>query len=140
MRPLLGPGLWDEFVAHANAERTEAWLRAFAPEAGVLRCVGTIDGAPCEHGAAVDLGGDGAGRAERAERAERGVERGSGAYAAAPRAWDDGLDGAALCHDLFGVCDSERHGAACVRFRCGPPRDASGARVQFVDHAYCHHA
>ena len=55
---------------------------------------------------------------------------------AALRACDDGLDGAALCHDLFGVCDSERHGAACVRFRCGPPRDASGARVQFVDHAY----
>ena len=59
---------------------------------------------------------------------------------AAPRAWDNGLDGAALCHDLFGVCDSEWHGAAFVRFWCGPPRDASGARVQFVDHAYCHRA
>ena len=51
------------------------------------------------------------------------------------RAWDDGVDGAALCHDVFEVCHSERHGAACVRFRCGRPRDASGARVQVVDHA-----
>ena len=60
----------------------------------------------------------------------------------APRSWDDGLDGAALCHDLFGVCAcaSGVNGEACVRFRCGPPRDAEdGTRVlQFVDHAYCH--
>ena len=35
----------------------------------------------------------------------------------------DGLDGAALCLDLFGVRDSKLHGAACVRF---------------VDHVYCH--
>ena len=45
---------------------------------------------------------------------------------AAPRSWDDGMDGAALCHDLFGVCASAAHGTACVRFRCGPPRDAEG--------------
>ena len=60
----------------------------------------------------------------------------------APWSWDDGLDGAALCHDLFGVCAcaSGVNGEACVRFRCGPPRDAEdGTRVlQFVDHAYCH--
>ena len=54
------------------------------------------------------------------------------------RSWDDGLDGAALCHDLFGVCASAAHGPACVRFRCGPPRDAEGVVLQFVDHAYCH--
>ena len=60
------------------------------------------------------------------------------AMPAAPRSWDDGLDGAALCHDLFGVCASAAHGAACVRFRCGPPRDAEGVVLRFVDHAYCH--
>ena len=50
---------------------------------------------------------------------------------AAPRSWDDGPDGAALCHDLFGVGGvSEAHGAACVRFRCGPPRDAEGVVLQ----------
>ena len=56
----------------------------------------------------------------------------------APRSWDDGPDGAALCHDLFGVGVSEAHGAACVRFRCGQPRDAEGVALQFVDNAYCH--
>ena len=82
MRPHLGPGLWDDFVAHANAEHKEAWMHAFAPEAGVLRCVGTIDGAPCDHGViAVDLGGDGVvGRAGRSEG------RGSGAYCTPRRA------------------------------------------------------
>jgi hypothetical protein len=60
------------------------------------------------------------------------------AMPAAPQSWDDGLDGAALCHDLFGVCVSAAHGAACVRFRCGPLRDAEGVVLRFVDHAYCH--
>ena len=53
------------------------------------------------------------------------------AMRAAARSWDDGPDGAALCHDLFGVGGvSEAHGAACVRFRCGPPRDAEGVVLQ----------
>ena len=60
------------------------------------------------------------------------------AIPAAPRSWNDGLDGAALCHNLFGVCAGEAHGAACVRFRCGPPRDAEDVVLQVVDHAYCH--
>ena len=33
---------------------------------------------------------------------------------------------AALCHDLFGVCASEAHDAACG---CNPPRDAEGEDV-----------
>ena len=134
------------------------------PASGVLRCVGALDGAPCAHGALVDLragtwdrpAGTGEwGRAEREVGAalerlhldhERPLHatchRWRAAMRAAPRSWDDGLDGAALCHDLFGVCAcaSGVNGEACVRFRCGPPRDAEdGTRVlQFVDHAYCH--
>ena len=67
-----------------------------------------------------------------ARRCPRAARRGRGTMT--------GLDGVALCHDFFGVCASEAHGEACVRFRCGPPRDAEdGTRVlQFVDHAYCH--
>ena len=162
MRPHLGAELWDEFVEHANRHYKAGWLRAFAPATGVLRCVGTLDGAPCQHGATVDLRGEGGrrgweGRSEGAEHAaasealerlhldhERPLHltcrRWREQLTAAPRAWDEGLDGAALCHDLFGVHASEAHGAACVRFRCGPPRDANGVRVQFVDHAYCHRA
>jgi hypothetical protein len=54
------------------------------------------------------------------------------AMRAAPRSWDDGLDGAALCHDLFGVGVSEAHGAAGVRFWCGPPSDAEGVVLQYL--------
>ena len=116
----------------------------------MLRCVGALDGAPCVHAVLVDLR-VGAGTAEREVGAalerlhldhERPLHatchRWRAAMRAAPRSWDDGLDGAALCHDLFGVCASAAHGAACVRFRCGPPRDAEGVVLQFVDHAYCH--
>ena len=57
MRPHLGAERWDEFVEHANRHYKAGWLRAFAPASGVLRCVGTLDGAPCQHGVAVDLWG-----------------------------------------------------------------------------------
>ena len=49
MRPHLGTELWDEFVEHVNHHYKAGWLRAFAPASGVLRCVGTLDGAPCTH-------------------------------------------------------------------------------------------
>ena len=64
MRPHLGAGLWDEFVEHVN-RHYNCWLRAFVPALGVLRCVGTLDGAPCMHAALVDLragAGTGVGR------------------------------------------------------------------------------
>jgi len=134
MRPHLGAGLWGEFVAHANRHYKARWLRAFAPASGVLRCVGALDGAPCAHGALVDLRDGGAGTGGEWGRAEREVgaalerlhldherplhatcHRWRAAMPAAPRSWDDGLDSAALCHDLFGVCASAAHGPACVR-------------------------
>ena len=151
-----------EFVAHANRHSKARWLCAFAPASGVLRCVGApLDGAPCAHGALVDLRDGGAGTGGEWGRAEREVgaalERlriwttsgrcmrrvppvGRAAMPAAPRSWDDGLDGAALCHELFGVCASAAHGPACVRaFGAARPRDRRGLVVlQFVDHAYCH--
>ena len=164
MRPHLGAERWDEFVEHANRHYKAGWLRAFAPASGVLRCVGTLDGAPCPHAAAVDLragagAGEGTGAGAGRVRSEREVGealerlhldherplhetcqrwRAALPSCGAPRSWDEGLDGAALCHDLFGVCASAAHGAACVRFRCGPPRDAEGVVLRFVDHAYCH--
>ena len=156
MRPHLGSALWDDFVAHANTHHKAAWLRAFVPSAGVLRCVGTLDGAPCPHAATVDLrrdgDGDGDGNGDASEALERlhldherplhlTCGRWREQLPPVPSAWDDKLvDGAALCHDLFGVCASATHGAARVRFRCGPQRDASGARMRFAEHAYCHRA
>ena len=50
-----------------------------------------------------------------------------------------GLDSAALCHDLFGVCAGEvwtRRRICAVSMR--PPHDAGHTGVVlFVDHAYC---
>ena len=161
MRPHLGAALWGEFVAHANRHYKARWLRAFAPASGVLRCVGApLDGAPCAHGALVDLRDGGAGTGGEWGRAEREVgaalerlhldherplhatcHRWRAAMPAAPRSWDDGLDGAALCHDPVRGYVRERGARprVCARFRCGPPRDRRGVVVlQFVDHAYCH--
>ena len=54
MRPHLGTKLWDEFVEHVNHCK-----------AGVLRCMGPLDGAPC---AGVDLrAGAGTGVGEERE-------------------------------------------------------------------------
>ena len=43
------------------------------------------------------------------------------------------MDGGLLCHLLFGVEASAKHGAPMLRFRCGPP---SGPRVRGAP--YCH--
>ena len=37
-----------------------------------------------------------------------------------PESWHDGVNASLLCHLLFGVADDATHGAAMVRFRCGP--------------------
>ena len=60
------------------------------------------------------------------------------AILAAPRSWDDGLDGAALCHNLFGACAGEAHGAACAVSMRPTSRCRGRGEVQFVDHACCH--
>ena len=51
---------------------------------------------------------------------------------AEPQAWDDGLDGDKRCHALFGVRNDAVQGARCLRFRCGPRRDASGKRMPYA--------
>ena len=161
MRPHLGAALWgaSSWRTRTGTPRRVLAARVSRPRVGAC-CAewgAPLDGAPCAHGALVDLRDGGAGTGGEWGRAEREVgaalerlhldherplhatcHRWRAAMPAAPRSWDDGLDGAALCHDLFGVCASAAHGPACVRFRCGPPRDAEGVVLQFVDHAYCH--
>ena len=47
----------------------------------------------------------------------------------APATWDNGVDGALLCHLLFSVNDNPAHGAAMLRFRCaGPVRGPRGSK------------
>ena len=127
MLPYLGPRLWDDFVEHANRHYKAAWLAAFAPASGALRCVGLLDGTPCPHAMTVELGwgGEGAWGAcdvctvgEALEQLHLDHERPLHETCRwwieqlprAPRTWDDGLDGAALCHDLFGVAHDGVHG------------------------------
>ena len=140
MRPHLGAGLWDEFVSHANRHYKAGWLRAFAPASGALRCMGARGAGRSEGG-----GWDGSEAGVRGWHDPRAAAPGPRPRAAAacdvpPVGRGNGrgngtTDWTALCHDLFGVRVSEAHGAAYVRFRCGPPRDAKGVVLQFVNHA-----
>ena len=55
MRPHLGAGAVGRACGACESALQVGWLRAFVPALGVLRCVGTLDGAPCMHAALVDL-------------------------------------------------------------------------------------
>ena len=142
MRARLGDAVWSEFVSHANRLYKAAYVRTFEPRK--LRCVGTSDG-PCPHTFEVDLAAEEA--KDKLEVLhldhERPVHLTCARWAASlpnvPGSWDDGLDGGALCHALFGVRDDDVHGPRCVRFRCGPRR-AAGKQVCFAQHSYCHTA
>ena len=142
MHARLGDAAWNDFVSHANRHYKDAYVRAF--HARTLRCVGTIDGKPCPHTFEVDFSAPDA--KDKLEFLhldhERPVHLTCARWAAQlpeqPASWHDGLDGAELCHALFGVCDDDAHGARCVRFRCGPRCSASGKRLHFAQHSYCH--
>ena len=43
MRQFLGERCWDDFVQYANTHYREAFLQAFTPQDGVLRCKGPLD-------------------------------------------------------------------------------------------------
>lgn len=141
VRPRLGDELWAAFVSHADRHYKAAYVGAFG--ARTLRCAGPLGGGACPHAFEVDLADPGA--KDRLELLhldhERPVHltcaRWLSRLPASPAAWDDGLDGAELCHALFGVCDDAAHGPRCVRFRCGPRRTA-GERLGFAQHSYCH--
>ena len=49
----------------------------------------------------------------------------------APSSWDDGVDGALLCHLLFSVRYDPAHGAAMLCFRCGPVPGQHGTKTDF---------
>ena len=135
MRARLGDAQWLAFVRHANRHYKAAYVRAF--EQRILRCAGPIGGGACPHAFEVDLDARDATLEHLHLDHERPVHLTCAAWSAQlpdnPRAWDDGIDGGALCHALFGVHDDEEHGARCLRFRCGPRRG-----VRFAHHAYCH--
>ena len=135
MRKRLGDAHWQAFRAHAKTHYMAAYVSAF--EQPILRCAGPIGGGACPHAFEVNLGARDATLRHLHFDHEPPVHLTCAAWSAQlpdnPRAWDDGIDGGALCHALFGVHDDEEHGARCLRFRCGPRRG-----VRFAHHAYCH--
>ena len=137
MRDRLGDALWADFVRHANQHYKARFVRAFCKP--TLCCVGRLDGSPCPHAFEVDLASLDA--KDKLQFLHLDHERPVHLTCAkwtrelpvSPTSWHDGLDGGALCHDLFGVYDDERYGTKCLRFCCGALR---GGR--FAQHAYCH--
>ena len=131
MRPVLDEACWAAFVAHANAHYRAAFLAAF--NGPLLRCVGRVSGAPCPRDATVDLSAPDAANwlahlhLDHEQDLQITCDMWKAALPPSPAAWDDGINGPLLCHLLFGVRNDPRHGAAMVRFRCGPLGLGSGA-------------
>ena len=124
MRLVLGEASWAAFVAHANAHYRAAFLAAF--NGPLLRCVGRVSGAPCPRHATVDLAAPDAANClahlhlDHEQDLQITCDMWKAALPPLPAAWDDGVNGPLLCHLLFGVRNDPLHGAAMVRFRCGP--------------------
>ena len=129
--------LWSEFVSYANKHYKARLVRAFCKPS--LRCVGRLDGTPCPHAFEVDLASPDAEaklkflHLDHERPVRRTCKRWSNALPESPTSWYDGLDGGALCHDLFCAYDDEVYGGKCMRFRCGAPH---GKR--YAQHTYCH--
>ena len=142
MHDRLGPKVWAEFVKHANRNYKAAFMRAFARP--VLHCVGRTDGTACPHAFRVAFAHEDAGaqlahlHLDHEQPLHQTCRRWTEQLPVQPRTWDEGLDGGALCHALFGVFDDPVHGARCLHFRCGPRRSASGGFVRFAECTYCH--
>jgi len=111
-------------VAHANAHYRGAFLAAL--NGPLLRCVGRVSGAPCPRDATVNLAAPDAANwlahlhLDHEQDLQITCDMWKAALPPSPAAWDDGINGPLLCHLLFGVRNDPLHGAAMVRFRCGP--------------------
>ena len=137
MAPVLGEAQWQDFLAHATARYKRAFAGAFDPPSGVLKCVGRADGAACPHGFEVDFASPRAIdmlehlHVDHEQDVQITCDMWRAARPSSAASWDDGIDGALLCHLLFGVEEDPVLGAPALRFRCGPSGLGSDA-------GYCH--
>ena len=141
VRATLGDELWADFVTHANTCSKDAFLSAFRKP--LLRCVGPPHGGACPRNSYVDLtcarayATLGELHLDHEQDLVVTCDMWVQALAALPRApstWDDGVDGALLCHLLFSVHNNPAHGAAMLRFRCGPMHGQHGTNTNY----WCH--
>ena len=118
----LQPPIWNAFVAHADKHYKPTFVAAFRTP--VIRCVGPSYGEPCSFH--VDLTSWDAFdtlqhlHLDHEQDLVITCDMWKRALPAQPTTWDDGVHASLLCHLLFGVADDPEHGAAMLRFRCGP--------------------
>ena len=55
MLPCLGAKLWDDFVHDVTEAFRDDFVALFAPEGGILRCAGPLDGGACPSCVEVDF-------------------------------------------------------------------------------------
>ena len=148
MRQFLGEQCWRKFVQYANAHYREAFLQAFTPQDGVLRCKGPLDSistTTCPQHYRVDVRQLGSSSTLQVKIAAKrlslmhidhtyDVQHICDTWKAlskpSPPRWDHGICATKLCQYLFGVKATDGN-VACLSFRC--------AVLSINDQCPCHH-
>jgi len=132
MRKFLGELCWKEFVIYATTHYRSAFIEAFTPSDGVLRCHGPLDGGVCPHRFCVDVRQLASADARQRCLAGKRLEllhidhtfdvqhicdtwKQLGQHS--PPRWDIGVDATQLCSRLFSMGSSHSH----LTFRCAVP-------------------
>jgi len=136
MWQFLGERCWRDFVKHAATHYREAFLKAFTPQDGVLRCKGPLESTcgsacSCPQNFRVDVrqlaSSDDKQRDIATNRlkllhmdhtydVQHICDTWKSLSVRNPSRWDHGVCAKKLCHLLFGVKPVD--GEACLTFRC----------------------
>lgn len=149
MRQFLGEQCWIDFIRYANAHHREAFLQAFNPRDGVLRCSGPLEKnsgqIACPQCFHVDVRQLGSSSPQQSKIAadrlqllhvdhtydvQHICDMWKSLSIQSPPRWDYAICAPKLCRLLFGV-DATEHGEACLSFRC--------AVLAGNDQCPCHH-
>ena len=149
MRQFLGEQCWIDFIRYANAHHREAFLQAFNPRDGVLRCSGPLEKnsgqIACPQCFHVDVRQLGSSSPQQSKIAadrlqllhvdhtydvQHICDMWKSLSIQSPPRWDYAICAPKLCRLLFGV-EATEHGEACLSFRC--------AVLAGNDQCPCHH-
>ena len=147
MRKRLGEANWAAFVKYAETEYKTAFIRAFTPVSGLLRCNGELDGVPCPKKLEVDLKSLSSIQCEQELEPHldhtydlaRVCKVWSEALPQNPKAWDEGVCGPLIAHLLFedhvvAQCSARPIWRKQLIFRCGTVRGVKGQCAADVCH------
>ena len=148
MRQFLGERCWADFKEFANSNYREAFVNAFSPKDGVLRCKGPLDPsgpAICPQSFSVDVRQLGSSSPVQSKIASERLslmhvdhtydiqhicDMWTSLSRRSPPRWDHGINATKLCQYLFGVNETDGN-VACLSFRCAVP--------SIDDQCPCHH-